>query len=61
MNKQSSRSHAFFKVFVGTKTINLIDMAGQENGNTNMNNGEVIQKKVQINLNMLVKDVSELS
>lgn len=55
MNKQSSRSHAFFKVFVGTKTINLIDMAGQENGNTNMNNGEVIQKEgTKINLNMLV-------
>ena len=55
MNKQSSRSHAFFSVSVGSKTINLVDMAGQENGNTNMNNNNKIQKEgTKINLNMLV-------
>lgn len=55
MNKQSSRSHAFFTVSIGTKTINLIDMAGQENGSTNMNNDNKIQKEgTKINLNMLV-------
>lgn len=55
MNKQSSRSHAFFKVCLGNKTITLVDMAGQENGNTNMNNNNMVQKEgTKINLNMLV-------
>ena len=55
MNKNSSRSHAFFKVYIGSKTINLVDMAGQESGNTNMNNNNNIQKEgTKINLNMLV-------
>ena len=55
MNKNSSRSHAFFKIYVGNKTITLVDIAGQENGNTNMNNNNKIQKEgTKINLNMLV-------
>ena len=49
MNDQSSRSHAFFKINVGNKTLTLVDMAGQENGNTNMKN-----EGTKINLNMLV-------
>lgn len=55
MNHQSSRSHAFYKIHIGIKTITLVDMAGQENGNTNMKNGKAIQKEgTKINLNMLV-------
>ena len=55
MNQQSSRSHAFYRIHLGIKTITLVDMAGQENGNTNMKNGKAIQKEgTKINLNMLV-------
>ena len=55
MNLQSSRSHAFYKIYIGTKTVTLVDMAGQENGNTNMKNRNSVQKEgTKINLNMLV-------
>ena len=55
MNHQSSRSHAFYRIHLGIKTITLVDMAGQENGNTNMKNGKALQKEgTKINLNMLV-------
>ena len=54
MNKTSSRSHAIITIYTNSKKFILIDMAGQENGQTNVTNHPHSQKEgTSINLNML--------
>ena len=54
MNSQSSRTHAIFDICSGTHVYTLVDMAGQESGSTNSDNGKAIQMQGRdINLDML--------
>ena len=54
MNASSSRSHAIINVSSGTHTYTLVDMAGQESGQSNTNNDVDVRKQGRdINMDML--------
>lgn len=54
MNSSSSRSHAIINVSSGTHTYTLVDMAGQESGQSNTNNTAEVRKQGRdINMDML--------
>lgn len=53
-NDRSSRSHAVISININNKNYTFIDMAGQENGKTILNQKTILRKQAMgINLNML--------